>query len=625
MLFLFLISLLSSCVTPEKGPAAGGGAVIVDQAGRGDFPTIQEAVDSATMGQVIRIRGGTYAEAVKVATGGLTLEAFDPVNEPVYLDGADQAFLDAKPVWEPAGGGVFKAAYEWPFTPPSDAEYSNPDSGTYVFQVYEDETLLRGYRNPFDRRFQKNRMPVRFPDGRYGLAGAYASPGEIAAGPGEKGGRDSKPDPERAGRCYYDRANAALVLAPAAGEPGAHRYAVPVIPSLLTIRASGTIVRDLVFTHSLDYAVSLDAADGTVINGCYFRNCHFAVRAGRTSDLAVRNCVIIENGFRERYSGEDAAGTLYERPTIALDPAAPDQKILLENNVIKGAPFTLAPGRGAVTVRDNAVSDSIFGLFAPRYLASTADNDFDSRLEITGNVFHHLDGGIVFPSRPDRRLELFLYRNCIYLAASSGFARADAGEPGPHCAIYNNVLAFAGSDLQRPLDGWLGGNQAAFNNLFYAENVEYAIFAATGSGNPYPVVGGSVLGDSLYLTPQAEAAGVGEVRLRNALFLYARVRGASAVPPVGAAKKAPCFAQGRPLTDKAFFDGQFDPLVLVGTGPVYRDGAASFCKAFRERLFAAFLLDAKSPARGRGRPIDDALPGGAGSVDRNPDIGARDF
>jgi hypothetical protein len=149
------------------------------------------------------------------------------------------------------------------------------------------------------------------------------------------------------------------------------------------------------------------------------------------------------------------------------------------------------------------------------------------------------------------------------------------------------------------------------------------MFAATGTGNQFPVIGGPALGSNLFLSPLAEVSGLGSFRLQGETYFFARIRADAAVAvAVGAQKKVRCFVQDNPFTNAVYFNEQFDPLVPLLAEPIFRDGASS---AFRERLFAMFRLDEKSPARDYGRKSGPGLPGVSDPPDGKPDIGAREL
>ncbi len=67
--------------------SASATVIIVDQAGGGDYLSVQEGVDAAAGGDTVRVMGGWYAERVVVDGKCLTLEGSGPAGTAVFWDG----------------------------------------------------------------------------------------------------------------------------------------------------------------------------------------------------------------------------------------------------------------------------------------------------------------------------------------------------------------------------------------------------------------------------------------------------------------------------------------------------------------------------------------------------------
>ena len=338
----------------------------------GDYLTIQEAVNNASEGQTIKIHGGTYREAVTIAKTGLVLEAFDPVGEPVIIDGADPVLLEAALAWEPVADGVYRTGYvgrsRFRMIPCTHAGVVQACCSRFM----KIGPLLRGYRDPYDERYYQDKKLVFFTGDTFGLAGPYCEVAQLdpafrrlASTWSEQSGFR-----ETGGRFYYDAIAKQLYIAPASGgDPAGNRYEIPVLSNLVYLAASGITLRNLIFEHSAGYAVYSDQAEGGRVEGCVFKNAHFAVAIRDTSNFPVTGNYIEEIGFYDRYSRLDASGTMYEKSSLAVEESgavalgAPGDGIVIAGNIINGTPFFIPWTSAKLTVRDNLAAFSIFGLF----------------------------------------------------------------------------------------------------------------------------------------------------------------------------------------------------------------------------------------------------------------------
>jgi len=262
------------------------------------YSTIQAAVDAASSGDTIKVHPGTYDDPVTVTKSGLTIEAYDPFDPP-ELDFADQDFLNSNPVWTHVQGYIWKTDYQWYRAQVTDTEYSKyQEQWNAPLQVYEDDHLLRGYRGGYDPRFVSERTddPLWLEccatgDPYHPCAGPYRSITELDPDYDYKDYEDdvdkmqpgNKPctsppvnkDTGIPGRFYYDEANGELYIwGEGEDDPSNHQYYIPSVLHPIKIQASDVTLSNLVIKHASSYAVTLENADNSIIDNCYFINNH---------------------------------------------------------------------------------------------------------------------------------------------------------------------------------------------------------------------------------------------------------------------------------------------------------------------------------------------------------------
>lgn len=589
----------------------------------GDYQTIQEAVNAAVEGLTIKVHGGTYHESVTVSKAGLVIEAFDPVAEPVIVDGSDQSLTENPLAWESAEEGIYRADYEWPLTLPDEAAYSTRGGEGALLQVYEDGSLLRGYRDPFDERYYAKKTLVFFETDTYGLAGPYSGIEQLDA-------NDRKTDESfsRAaeGRFWYDSPNKKLYVAPAAGKnPSESSYEIPVLNTLFFLTAERITLRNLVLTNAADYAVQAENAEGGTVESCFFKNVHFAVALKKTEFFVVRDNVVEERGFYERYAPFDVTGTMYEKSAIALleedDNAQTDADtgILVTGNILRGVPFFIPPVKGRLVVENNLISYSVFGLFASTMFWSKQGGLVGS-VEIRNNVLHHLDGGIGSP-RTATGGGIICLRNCFYLDASVLPENEPRDAPPGGLVFFQNTLAFAGGAQNKILPFAGAAGMTSVNNLYYVSSFAYKVFVDNGSGDPWPVLFGPQLFHNMFVTPPAAGFSYGTYTQQDELYVYQRIAESGE-----AADQAPgIFAFAPELETVEYFNETFDPPGPIEIEEVFGNGLARYCQTYFLRIQAVFNLDEKSPARDNGRDLPADCPDDTEIADEKPDLGAREL
>ncbi|HEQ71950.1 MAG TPA: hypothetical protein ENN69_05630, partial [Spirochaetia bacterium] len=518
--------LAGGCRSTPDAEAPPSRRVIIVAASGGDATTIGEAVAQAGPGDLIRIRGGVYHESVLIETAGLTLEAYDPLAEPVRIDGADQSLAQAPLLFESRGDGVYAAPYDWPGALLTDRGYSTLRGEGDLFQVYEDGELLRGYRNPFDRRFWRGGQPVRLGTERYGLAGPYASPNELFQAKENDCTQDDalapavKPQFSTTGRYFYSSEEKLLYVLPArAGDPSAHHYAIPVLPTLIRINAPGVILKNLIFSHTLDYAVTAEHADRGLIDGCCFVGTHYAISIQDTAEFTVAHNVIEEHGFWERYNAADILGTRYGKSCLAIVTSRKEEVITVADNIIRGTPFFFIPQAGRINFSGNIVSYAVLPLFSETPGGSiTPATGQDIR--VAGNVFHHLDQGLARGRTPGFGGAVRVYRNCIYLPDESLRGISPAAEKTAGLVFYHNTCVFAGDNERRIFPFLPDGVSRSFNNLFYARSFDYTVFVDRGEGRPAPILAGPLLDYNFYSEPLQSGEAIASLFVQGEPYLY---------------------------------------------------------------------------------------------------------
>jgi hypothetical protein len=570
-----------------------------------------------------------YSEAVTILVPRLTVEAYDPVAEPVFIDGADSAFGTPPRHWAKENENVYSTEYVWPLRFPTDEQYTTRAGETELFQVFEDEVLLRGYRDPFDVRFLTNKKLVLIAPETWGLAGAYSTIAELDPlfSQGPPINPEIKADAPAPGRVVYNPSEKKLYIASASsGSPETHQYAIPIIPHLFTLAAKNIAIKNLIFTHAAGYAIEADNADSGSIEGCLFTNTHFAVSVKNTRAFSIRNNVVSEDGFWEKYSSADVAGTVYEASAIAVDSAVSAEEIVIENNIIRGAPFFITPCQGKLVIAGNIIARSVFGLFARQFLEKGDQSAYVSTLEVRNNIFHHLDGGINLPVKIPSGANILMYRNCFYLASVSRGAEQTGQQHLPNVAFYHNTVVVAGDAVLRPFPNLLGADVRYLNNIYEAKNLLYSIFVDTGEGTPHPIAFGPLLSYNLLFSAQDASAPWATFEMQGETYLYRKIR--RSVPTVKAGDPnsgQPVFARNEPLETILFYHNTFDLTGPVDVGSLYKDGAQSFYEQARAKLLVHFTLHEKSPARNIGRLLPPELPDTVSAADKKPDLGALEF
>ena len=567
----------------------------------GDFKTIQEAIDFAPNGWTIKVHGGTYCEEIVVHKEGLTIEAFDPINEPVIIDGADQTLKEKPLEWEKLTNEIYVADYTWPYQLVSEYEYSSlgaSDEIEGLMSVYADGLLLRGYREPFVTESIKGKSLLPFPSNRLGLAGPYQSLEEFkklaplaANGPGN---------------FFYDEANKKLYLwLKPTSEPAKVDLEIPRQKNLVWLKADAISLNNLIFKNALSYALVIEKAWDCSVKGCVFANCHFAILLKEKSSCNIIGNCFIDLGFSQGYRLQDIEGTLYERSTICCleqDVGQVEEKskeveknceLVLAENIFYGVALSFNSSALPLKFKDNLVIYPILNLFSRQAL-----DYYEGKAEITGNVFSHLSTLLAFPKAYAEGSSIDFSYNCLYLEAELLPQDLKPSEARLPVVFSHNTLALAGNTLGRPIPYEREAGFDSSYNLFYGSDFNYTIYLDRGMGNLMPVVACPYLSDNIYLTPPKSGLSYQTLSINNRTYVYQQEGPSGQRPSI--------FARETAFEDKGFY------LTCFGLNRKKIDPRESgldcqgFCKERLKEIKAFFAQAPDSPALNKACPLGES-------------------
>jgi len=478
--FILTILVLAWLILPK--PVCLGATYYVDANNGSDsnlgtidqpFRTIQKGVDTASSGDVIYIYEGTYHESISIDKDNLTITGRDPSNPPV-LDGADQTF---NPTWELVQGKIYKISYAWPYEHlDTDSElrivyYSQMHSyfftgeNCFPMQVYEDESLLRGYArtggadSPVFAYYDLEHLDPASATGISVLP--YSS--ELC-----------KPDIRIPGRFMYRESEGELyVWCANEDHPDNHTYHIPVIPYLFTIKARGTALRNLVIRYASSCAILMDNADNSVIENCYFINNHNAIYTKNTDNLTIRRNLFQHKGYWERYWYNDSKSTLISGAQVFI-MASNNQKIY--ENTFYGGSYVMEIGGDDISVYRNIFSHATHSALPGGAGYGTGFN-FGRNRRVYQNIVNHqdqcsLDTQTVYTG------PLWCYRNVFYNCWGVTKVWGSEYNPGePKVFIYHNTIAFSA----RVIYHWYAAasikkEQVWRNNIFHLDYKRFDFF-----------------------------------------------------------------------------------------------------------------------------------------------------
>ncbi|OHD61981.1 MAG: hypothetical protein A2096_06655 [Spirochaetes bacterium GWF1_41_5] len=457
------------------------GAAVLEVSAKGRFQTIQKAVDAAKPGDMIKITAGIYHESITIKTENLTLEGPGSGEEPAVLDGSDQAFMKNRK-WEITEGKIYRTKYSWTRKLPDDSEFTKYSGGIVsAMQVYEDGSLLRGYRNRSDKRFFDERAKADT-GGKARQGGMYRSLEEL--NPANSGGELPKiyvkPDIRVPGRFLYNEEKGELYIWCANEDNAAgHIYNIPVLLHLVEIKAAKAILRNIVVKYSSGFAVMIDQADQCVIENCFFINNHKSIFIKDSKFVKICDNFIQQKGLYERYWYDDCKGTLLHGATISFDNLY-SEGCEVCRNVITGFYETMTGENRSARYYNNILS---YGLTATAGCTCDIDlslykeKDYTFNVSFFNNIIHHCDLQAIAVSFIHKG-PVWIYRNIFYAANSLLKCGAETPEKieGKTC-FYNNTVAFSGKVLDNPYK-YIAENLTVRNNIFHNQWYKYGVFHA---------------------------------------------------------------------------------------------------------------------------------------------------
>jgi copper-binding protein NosD len=608
------------------------------------FNTIQKAVDSALPGDVIKVHGGVYKETVVVKKENITIEAYDLKYEPVFLDGS--ASIPTGTAWSHVQGKIYKTTYKWPWKSLTDDEVTSwrIDPGKYflgekltpLLQVFEDEELLRGYRNKKDPKYLKNT------DRKY-LTGAYKNLDELdpMQSRGSLPWNLSKPDIRIPGRFMYDdKINELYVWSAKEDTPGKHSYRIPTQPFIFLIQAKGVVLRNLVMSYSAICAVVMENSDNSIIENCFFINNNYSIYAKKTNGLRVRRNFIQTKGYWERYHYEDSKMTLLGNIQIYIDAKADFTSMkdceIYENTMSGGGYLIIIFSQDSKIYR-NILSHSTHLCISPRpYKTKNKNEKFN--LQVFQNIFHHNDqlcigfNGVNYGP-------LWFYRNIVY--ASWCFSKGGGGtfnDSSPKVFVYNNTMAFMG----RIIGHWYKNSpvkkQHVYrNNIFHIkwsklkgfDMARYFKRAAFENWQYFPFVSGPDFDYNLYCSPEPESQKIFEILTTQIKQTYRKEDFSRMIANLQIEQhgfqKDPMFQKREIFYSTAMSKLNLDAFSRMDYRIVMKLGYDKLFNENFEKLYKDFALSEESPAIGMGALLPSEWPDLNAGKNNKQDIGALEF
>ena len=615
-------------------------AAVIDVSPRSPkWKTINGAVNAARPGDVIRVHGGVYREAVRIADKpNLTLVGVGAPSDPAILEGADPLSPRRGARWTRVKEKVYSTPYKWRYPPLTDQAFTAYGGGRdlkrRVMTVYENDVSLRGYRN----RHTKRSLPKAGDGGRPGrtyLGGPYAAVEELdpASSAGRLPPAYLKPDIRVPGRFLYDGGKGRLLVWPAAGDdPSKHEYAVPVIPCLVRVRRSpGVTLRGLVLRHAMGFAVQIEASDRVTVEDCFLPANHFGIRLHESSHCVVRRNFVQELGFWERHWYDDAKGTLLWGHAIEVSGWDKTRDIDIHHNVLSGG-YSLVRTKGSgIRIHDNLISRSLSALINATDTRG-APKTFRYDLRIFNNVLHHGDMcGAVALSFVEHG-PLSFYRNIVYRCR---FGTKNGGQKPEQCSgekrIYHNTFALIGSLVSNPYLYAPHKRDIYRNNVVLSRNWTRCSYLSYWRPDMryFPFTTGPDMDGDLYWKAGGDTAvigGFGRPGTPAGRRVYTKKRFRRMCDDLGLEPKglqaSPDFAAQRELMSVDPRDPGFDKLSLSDWRDVRRRGYAGCFEEQMAALRARFGLKPRSPAVNRGLPLPTTWPDLPVVKDGKPDIGA---
>ncbi|MBN1525146.1 MAG: hypothetical protein JW904_11715 [Spirochaetales bacterium] len=632
LIFITILNV-STCTTVQEAPVVSekpANLLIVAKKG-GDYSRIQDAINAAAPGFIIRIKEGIYYETINISTPGITLEAFDPIAETVIIDGSDDYFYEVPPLWSLLETGIYTASYDWPLPLLEDEEYTKAGEDQAekpgLFFVYEDDILLRGYRSPYAPLPPKKYKKQLYGD-EYGLGGLYTSPADFSASDSFVAVSETGKNDFLQGRFAYDADKKIIFIHTADNKPpSGHEYHIPVKKHLVYITADNVKIKNIVFRYAASYAILIENCSQTNIDQCIFNPTHLAVAVRNSPNSRITNNFIGQKGFWEQYTSQDIIGTRFEASTISIDSSSASDGTEISRNIINGAPFFITPARSKYSVHDNIAAYSPLGVWGTARLANSAST-LNTTISVYNNIFHHFGMGIQIPPFFSYRGKLYMYRNYFYFSTQKKWETETHARPVllENFYFYNNTVVVAGDEFQEIVPTPIAADVFYQNNLFYAKNILYRYFVGAQQGQ-YPLALTPQLGKNIYCGPLEFNNTFSEFQYRDDHYLYIKTDLKKQQPKVKEIKEntSGVFEHYFPLEEESFYNSEFDTFRSVTTKSMKENGWENFFTKYWDALASRFQINAESIARNKAENFQHILPDSLIISDELPDIGADEF
>lgn len=630
----FLVALLIWSVSADAKD------LLVNKTDPSSFKSIQEAVNAAEPGDIIKIYPGVYRETVSITKNGITLEAAKEKGEAI-LDGSDPAFAkNAR--WIHVKGRIYKTKYKWPHRQPTDEEFTRYGGGSGIghipMQVYEDGIILRGYRNKRDERFFEGHKLKKMGDGGV-IAGAYSELEQLD--PQKSRGRLPKDwikkDIRVPGRFMYDEKNGELYIWSAKeDDPANHKYEIPALINLIKINAKNVKVKNITVKNSAGRAIEVKNSSGVAIEDCFLINNRYPVRVEASRDLTIRGCFIQERGLWERYWYDDMKTTIMHGAAISLNKA---DNVKIFDNTIAGCYAGVRTKGQNIKIYNNIISYCVStGINATDVKVGSVPSDFKYNLQVFNNIIHHVDLNGAIAVSFVAYGPIWFYRNIVYCSAflSKNGAMKQENALGK-TYFYNNTVALIKNIITHPYIYPCGKSDVYANNIFYVKYIRWENYYAyhKKTWEFFPFKNGPVLDYNIYWMPLPEKPKDEDLRIA---FIglkdkkgksykrdeFDQMRKDMDIEPHGF-QAEPGFKNSEALEHADVKTFKIDELSLMN----YKDvRAKKYAKVFKKTfydLYNFFAIKKDSPAIKKGMKLPDDWPQLGITKDAHPDIGAYEF
>ncbi len=489
----------------------------------GFYKTINAAIQSASDGDVIKVHYGIYNEEIVIDIPNLTIEGVNAQNPPV-IDGSDQTFLSSHHTWKKVSGHIYKTGYTWPHKQLTDDQFTEYSGGIgesrVALQIYENDELLRGYRNRHDPDYQGYNRDS-------GIAGPYKTLAEL--NPVNDNGLLPqylrRPNISVPGRFMYNEGSHEIyVWCADEAMPEGKKYNIPIKTHLIKINAKGVKLKNLLIRYSGGYAIYLNNADKVSIDHCYLDNNIYGIYILNSKDVIISNNLIRVKGLWNKYWYDDVKATVLGSYMIKVDGFTSSYGCQIFNNIIYGSYGILAGGQ-KMRIYHNIISQSPSVLINASEINESRGipSSYDHDLKIYDNILHHADFSAIAVSFVSKGNTWF-YRNIVYEVkyfikdGTSYKTQIESESRGKKYFYHNTVVSFD-SVVHNPYK-YMANKKTVFRNNIFMSNVHLYTFY-NGDIQYFPFTAGPDSDNNLmWITSQDEIA---EFKLNDGSIKYYKI------------------------------------------------------------------------------------------------------